>query len=219
MKNIIRILSTILLILTPLLLKASETLYEEVPYDDLIEELNHRVKQKTKVEIIQQHEDPFDNVTIHSSFGLLQSIHYLQLPTKTKSRFKEGISMGFGLDLFNPNWIAEAVLKNYGHSVQNDEHMSLREFDLCLSFKEEKKQSISYKLTQGLGARYLKYASPFFEKSFNESTPVYLLGASIDSHFSQHFSFGVELSGTIALINESIDRNSLNLNFKFDNYF
>lgn len=200
-------------------LKASEAKYEEITYDELIEELNHKVKQKSRVESIQQHDDPFDNMTIQSSFGLLQSIHYLQLPTKTKSRFKDGISIGFGIDLFNPNWIAEAVIKNYGKSIQNDEQMSLREFDLRMSFKEESKQSISFKLTQGLGARYLKYSAPYLTKNYNESTPVYLLGASVDTHFSQHFSFGVELSGTMALISESIDRNSLNLNFKFDNYF
>ncbi len=198
---------------------AVEKEYEEVPFDTIVEDLNQHIKQKTKYNINEESSDPFDRMTIYTSFGLLQTINFFQFDNETKSRFREGINIGVGVDLFNPNWIAEANIKNYGKSTKPNEVFSLREFDLRLSYRELKANNISYKFVQGLGARYLRFQNLEVQKNYKEQTPIYLLGVSLDSQISKQFSLGFELSGTTALISETVDRNSINLNFKMDNYF
>lgn len=197
----------------------TESQYEEVSYNELIDELNSRVRAKNKVEEKDVPSDPFERVTIQTSFGLMNSIHYLSLPDRKISRFEDGISLGFGIDLFNPEWIAEALIKNYGRSTRTEQTLSLREFELRLSYLESKSTQSSFKLIQGLGARYLKYSAPYLPSTIKESTPIYLIGGSLNSKFSQNFSLGIELTGSIALVTETVDKNSINLNLKFDNHF
>lgn len=197
----------------------NETQYEEISYNELVDELNSRVRAKNKVEEKEIPSDPFERVTIQTSFGLMNSIHYLSLPDRKISRFEDGISLGFGIDLFNPEWIAEALIKNYGRSTRTEQSLSLREFELRLSYLETKSAQSTFKLIQGLGARYLKYSAPYLPSSIKESTPIYLIGGSVNSRFSQNFSLGIELTGSIALVTETVDKNSINLNLKFDNYF
>lgn len=197
----------------------NETQYEEISYNELVDELNSRVRAKNKVEEKEIPADPFERVTIQTSFGLMNSIHYLSLPDRKISRFEDGISLGFGIDLFNPEWIAEALIKNYGRSTRTEQSLSLREFELRLSYLETKSTQSTFKLIQGLGARYLKYSAPYLPNTIKESTPIYLIGGSVNSRFSQNFSLGIELTGSIALVTETVDKNSINLNLKFDNYF
>jgi hypothetical protein len=207
---------------SPNLLWASESKdaqYEEVSYNELIDELNSRVRARNKVEDLEVPSDPFERVTIHTSFGLINSIHYLTIGDRRLSRYEDGIGLGFGIDLFNPEWIAEAQLKNYGRSTRSEQIFSLRELELRLNYLENGPQKTSYKIIQGLGAKYLKYSAPYLNSVIRESTPVYVIGGSINTKFTQNFSLGIELTGSLALVTETIDRNSINLNLKFDNYF
>jgi hypothetical protein len=216
------ILSILLILFKSDLLWASEVSdaqYEEISYNELIDELNSRVRAKNRVEDTEVSTDPFERVTIHTSFGLINSIHYLTVGDRNISRFEDGIGLGFGIDLFNPEWLAEAQLKNYGRSTRNEQTFSLREFELRLSYRESSNTKTSFKIIQGLGAKYIKYTAPYLDNSIRESTPVYVIGSSLNTKFTQNFSLGVELTGSIALVSETIDRNSINLNFKFDNYF
>jgi hypothetical protein len=193
--------------------------YEEVSYNDLIDDLNSRVRARNKTDETEQPIDPFEKVTIQTSFGLINSIHYLTVGDRNISRFEDGIGLGFGIDLFNPEWIAEAQIKNYGRSTRSEQSLSLREIELRLSYKEATTKKVNFKIIQGLGAKYLKFTAPYLNNSIHESTPVYVIGTSMNTKFTPNFSLGVELTGSIALVSETIDRNSINLNLKFDNYF
>jgi hypothetical protein len=198
---------------------STESNYEEVSYNELVDELNSRVKARNKVEEKETPSDPFERLTIHTSFGLINSIHYLSLPDRNISRFEDGIGLGFGIDLFNPEWIAEANLKNYGRSTRNEQTLSMRELELRLSYLESKSAQNNIKIIQGLGARYLKFSAPYLASNIKESTPVYLIGVSVNSRFTQKFSLGIEITGSFALVTETVEKNSINLNIKFDNYF
>lgn len=194
--------------------------YEEVSYNELIDELNSRVRAKNKTEEVEViSSDPFERVSIQTSFGLINSIHYLTIGDRNISRFEDGLGLGFGIDMFNPEWIAEAQIKNYGKSTRSEQSFSLREIELHLSYREKTEKNVNYKIIQGLGAKYLRYSAPYLSEAIHESTPIYIIGTSLNTKISPNFCLGVELTASFALVSETIDKNSINLNFKFDNYF
>lgn len=193
---------------------------EEVPFDELVKELNTKVNMKNRIQTSTNTGDPFDRLQIHLSLGFIQTVNSLLVADRSISRLEDGVQLGLGVDIFSPEWVAEGLLKNYGRSTQNDTNVSLREFDLRLSYLQQAPQNkMKFRLANGLGARYLRYTNKWTDLSQMQTTPVYLLGFGLLIPMGSHFDLGIEVQGHMALISESIDRHGLSLILRLDNVF
>lgn len=198
----------------------SSTRMEEVPFDEFIKELNSKVSLKDRERNSIGYVDPYENLQLHLSMGLVQTMNSLLIGNKSISRLEDGIQLGLGIDLFSPEWVAEGLLKNYGQSTQNESSLALREFDLRLSYLQKDPQhKLKLRLSNGLGARYLRYTSKWSGFSQYQTTPIYLMGLGLLIPVGSHFNLGIEVQGYLTLISETIDRQGLGLVFRLDNYF
>jgi len=202
------------------LASSTNTKTEEVPFEDYVRELNSRVSIKDRIQTGASKIDPFESLQIHFSLGMIQTVNSLLVADRSISRLEDGVMLGLGIDLFTPEWVAEGLLKNYGRSTQNDSSLALREFDLRLSYLQQAPQNkMKFRLSNGLGARYLRYTNKWSGFSLLQTTPVYLLGFGLLIPMGSHFDLGVEVQGHLSLINETIDRHGLSLLLRLDNFF
>lgn len=193
---------------------------EEVPYDIFIKDLNSRVSKQSQERINEISGDPFDELQIHFSLGYIQSVDTFKVNDHSMSRVDDGLQLGVGIDLFSKNWLAEGLLKNYGRSTQNDVKISLREFDLRLSFLQNTSKSrYQFRFSNGLGARYLKYQDLMSQWTQYQTTPVYLLGMGLIFPMEKHFDFEIDIHGFAPLVSDSIDRQGLSVILKLNNKF
>lgn len=193
---------------------------EEVPYDQLVRELNSRVSKQQKQWVSTAGGDPFEKLQIHFSLGFVQTVNTLLINDRTTSRMEDGLQLGVGIDLFSPEWVAEGTLKNFGQSTYNDSTLALREFDLRLSYLQKAPQTkMKVRFANGLGARYLRYRAAAAETDVYQTTPVYSMGLGFLIPVGSHFDLDFEFQGHLALINESMDRHGLALILRLDNIF
>lgn len=207
---------------TPLAMAAvgEEATTEQIPYDQLVQELNSMVHRRERQRVQVDSQDPFDQLQIHSSFGFVQSIDTLLVNERTISRHEDGIQLSIGIDLFSPEWVAEGILKNFGQSTQNGTSFALREFDLRLGYLQmAPKPKMKFRLANGLGARYLRYSNSWLNIATYQTTPVYTLGMGFLIPMGLHFDLDIEMQGHLPLISESIDRHGLSLVLRLDNVF
>src|SRR5689334_20548769 len=83
--------------------------YEEVSYDDLLNQINKR-----KTHVIQNANDPLDQMRLHAGFGLITSANNINTGGgRDTLKYQNGFQLSLGIDLFSPNWIAETTLRNF----------------------------------------------------------------------------------------------------------
>jgi hypothetical protein len=193
---------------------------EEVPYEQLVRELNSRVSKQQRQALQSTSVDPFEQLKIHVSLGFVQTVNSFVIEDRTLSRLEDGIQLGVGIDLFTPEWVAEGLLKNFGQSRQNDSTVALREFDLRLSYLQSAPQSkMKLRMSNGLGARYLRYRSDWSQLNTYQTTPVYLLGLGFLVPIGNHFDLDFEFQGHMSLVSDTMDRHGLALVLRLDNVF
>lgn len=193
---------------------------EEISYDVFVRELNSKVNRQSQAKIDFISGDPFEELQIHLSLGFVQNLDNLVVEDKSLSRMEDGVQLGVGIDLFSKEWVAEGLLKNFGRSTQDDTRISLREFDLRLSYMlqgQQSKQKI--RLSNGLGARYMKFQDLKNENSQLYTTPIYHLGLGFLTNVGNHFDLEFEVQGHLALISETIDRQGLSFLLRINNVF
>lgn len=193
---------------------------EEVPYDQLIRELNSKVSRNERQRLQTSSVDPFEKLKIHLSLGFIQTVNAFLVGNRPISRIEDGFQMGVGIDLFSDEWVAEGILKNFGQSTQNETSLALREFDLRLSYLQTApQQKLKLRIANGLGARYLRYNSPRFGDTQFQTTPIYVMGLGFLIPVGNHFDLDFEVQGHLTLVNDTIDRHGLSLVFRLDNIF
>ncbi len=196
------------------------TATEEVPYEVFIRDLNTKVNKQTKEKVNLLSGDLYDDLQIHFSLGYVQSVDSFSTVDKNFSRIDDGIQLGVGIDLFSKQWVAEGLLKNFGKSVENDIKISLREFDMRLSFLQQAPMyKYKFRFSNGLGARYLKYQDLKNNTSQLQTTPIYLLGMGFIFPIESHFDFECDVQGFIPLVSDTIDRQGLSVIFRLNNMF
>ena len=200
-------LTTLLTVLTlPTFVQAAYgSDYEEVSYEQLLEELN--TTQRTSVKA-QQIRDEFDSVRIHAGIGLTNTFMNVISKDSSINEHSSGIQLSLGVDLFSPNWYSEGVFKNYGVSTKGTQELTLREFDLKVGYTNTLKSVWAYTLSTGLSNRFMKFKDSTKSISFNETTPSLIVSSGINAQIHKNLSLGVEFNAHSALV-ETADKNSL----------
>lgn len=192
---------------------ASAADYEELSYDDLVNQL----QQKHKKVVSTNSHHSLDDLKIHAGVGLLTAMNYFNIPGHSGGRELSGFQISAGIDLFSPEWISELALKNFGHSESERENRSLREIDLRVLRRKSMTNDMGYRLGGGLGTRYLNYSDSNI--SVSEETPCVIAFGGLDSYISPNVSLGAELGFRSALIDKTIDKSALDLMVRLDTSF
>lgn len=188
--------------------------YEEVSYDDLVNQLHQK-----KTSVIQNANDPLDANILHAGFGLITSANSLNIRGDNTIKYQNGFQLSLGIDLFSPQWVAEAALRNFGQAHSGTESRTLREFDLKLIHRDRLSADVGYRLGAGIGNRYLKLIDDTNGVAIEDNTPTSIFFAGFDFFASKNMSVGVELGLRTSMVNSTTDRNAADLMIRLDTYF
>lgn len=207
------LLISLLLTLSTLVQAAGE--YEEVSYDDLVNQLN-----KKKTSVIRGANDPFDDIQLHAGLGLITSANSVNTGgEKDVLKYQNGFQLSLGIDLFSPHWTAETALRNFGQAKSGTETRSLREFDLKFMHRDTLSGKAGFRLGAGIGNRYLKIDDPTNNIGINDNTPTALFFGGIDAFASKKLSLGLEAGLRTSMINQTADKSAVDLTVRLDTYF
>ncbi len=197
------ILATFFFISAPTLVWAlSGRDYEEVGYDDLLNELTVK-KQK-----LQQKNSPSGNPLRHVGIGFANSFSTISNRKSSTNLHASGIQLSAGTDLISPEWYAEGVFRNYSPSTNYNEDSSLRELEGKIGYTNNLENIWHYSISTGVSNRFLRYTNNQRGISINESAPSLVIATSLFAQVHKNLSIGAEISGRTSMVNTSAEQNS-----------
>lgn len=171
-------------------------------YDSIVRELS---SSSTRIRT-DSPSDP-EIVKIHAGIGIVTSQLRLDLPgTLPSAKTLQGIEVRLGIDLFDPNWIAEGAIRAFNPQPFANGEVGLREFDLLVKYRNALNHPIYFSIGAGMAARYLQF-SDGIEGIANTrpSTPSTIVSAGFEAEIGQKFSAGIGLSYRSRMISETPD--------------
>lgn len=198
-------------IFTPTLVQAASRNgdYEEVSYDDLLNELNAK-----KSTLTQKQDSSFDEIRLHAGIGYANSFTNIATQNQNFNRHATGIQLSLGMDLFSPNWYSEGVFKNFGLTSYGTEEMTLREFDLKLGYTSKLENIWSYSISSGLSNRFLRFTDSSRNIDIDSTTPSLIISTGFNAQVHKNLSLGTEVSVHSAIISRTADKNSFDFAFR-----
>lgn len=203
------ILISLLTIPTLVQAKDSNSDYEEVSYDDLVNELKQRKQKLTRIE-----NSSFDEVRLHAGIGYTNSFTNISANNQNYNRHATGIQLHVGMDLFSPNWYSEGVFKNYGVTSYGTEELTLREIDLKLGYTNKLESIWNYSISSGLSNRFLHFSDSTRNVDVNNTTPSLIIATGFSAQVHKNFSIGAELTSNMPVVNRTADKNSFDFAFR-----
>ena len=185
--------------------------YQEVTYDDLVNELSAKKKA-----LVKKEKSPFDDVGLHAGVGYANSLTNLSTHGESLTRDAAGVEVSVGMDLFSPNWYAEGLFRNYGVNTSGNESMTLREFDLEIGYTDKLEGIWSYDLSTGLANRFLSYSDSSKNISVDEVSPNFIVSTGLRAQLIKNLSLGANVSAATAMIGSTADKNSFDFAFRLN---
>lgn len=183
--------------------------YQEVSYDDLVNELN--AKKRT---LVKKDRSDLEDVRLHAGIGYANSFTNIATQKQNFNRHAAGIQLSVGMDLFSPNWYSEGVFRNYGQNSSGSEEFSLREIDLKIGYTGKLESIWSYTLSSGLSNRFLKFSDAATGISVDETTPSLVISTGFMGQIHKNLSLGAEVGARSAVVNRTADKNSFDFAFR-----
>ncbi|KYG64903.1 hypothetical protein AZI86_11940 [Bdellovibrio bacteriovorus] len=183
--------------------------YQEVSYDDLLNELSAKKRAVTKTT-----KSDLDEVRLHAGIGYANSFTNIATQNQNFNRHAAGIQLSVGMDLFSPNWYSEGVFRNYGQNSSGSEEFSLREIDLKIGYTNKLESIWSYTLSSGLSNRFLKFSDANTAINVDETTPSLVISTGFMGQIHRNLSIGAEVGARSALVNRTADKNSFDFAFR-----
>ncbi|MEN0057631.1 MAG: hypothetical protein AAGB31_02260 [Bdellovibrio sp.] len=204
-KTIPFVLVALFLLSSPTLVQAAPASsdYQEVSYDDLLNELATQ-----KQTLIRKQQDPtYNELRLHAGIGYANSFTNISSQKQNFNRHATGIQLSLGTD-FTPNWYSEGIFRNYGVTTDGSEEMTLRELDLKLGYKDKLQSIWSYSLSSGLSQRFLRFTDPSRDIDVDDTTPSLVISSGVFAQVHRNLSIGAEFSTRSAVVNRTADKNS-----------
>ncbi len=190
--------------------------YEEVSYDDLVNQISHR---KSQINSRQETSANFDNLLIHAGIGLVTTATSINYQGNDNLKYQNGFELSMGIDLFSENWATEGVIRNFGQSTSGSETRSLRELDLKILYRSSPLNKFGFRAGAGLGTRYFKLSDSANGASIDDTTPTALAFGGLDVYLSKNVSLGIEAGLRSAMVSSTTDKNSIDTALHLDTYF
>lgn len=185
--------------------------YEEVSYDDLLNELSAK-----KNSLAKKQNSSFDDVRLHAGIGYANSFTNISAQKQNFNRHASGIQLSLGMDLFSPNWYSEGVFRNYGLTSSGNEELTLREFDLKLGYTNTLESIWKYSISSGLSNRFLKFKDSTKDIDVDSTTPSLVVSTGFFAQVHRNLSLGAEVSARTAMVNDTSDKNSFDFAFRLN---
>ncbi|NUN06784.1 MAG: hypothetical protein HUU57_13600 [Bdellovibrio sp.] len=183
--------------------------YEEVSYDDLLNELN--AKKKT---MIRTQSNSLDATRIHAGIGYANTFSNISTQQQNFSRHTSGIQLSVGMDLFSTNWYSEGVFRNYGLTSSGSEELTLREVDLKIGYTNRLESIWNYSISSGLSNRFMRFVDPTRNIDVDDVTPSLIISTGFSAQVHRNLSIGAEASAKSAIVNRTADKNSFDFAFR-----
>jgi hypothetical protein len=185
-------------------------------YDSIVEELS----SSSRYTASSTSSDPFDQIRFHAGVSLVASRVGLDLPKGLPANTNlRGVQAHLGIDLFSPNWVAQGSVRSFSPEPFLSGEVSVREFSLEVVHHFRPGSRADLTIGGGMGARYLditEVEGPF-QKS--NTTPVSILSLGLNSNVSSGINIGGNISYRSALVNESVDEDSVDAGIHFGGRF
>ncbi|QDK37412.1 hypothetical protein [Bdellovibrio sp. NC01] len=205
------VLAGLLLALTPTMVwAASGKDYEEVSYDDLLNELSSK---KTK---LQQENNTAGTPRLHVGIGYANSFSNISTNGEKFSRHATGIQLNAGTDLISPEWYAEGIFRNYGSNSNGSEDFSLRELEGKIGYTNLLQNVWHYTISTGVSNRFMTFKDNTRGINVDESTPALVISTGAYAQVHRNLSIGAEISGRTAMVNKTADQNSFDFAFRLN---
>ncbi|MCJ8277455.1 MAG: hypothetical protein MJK18_11490, partial [Bdellovibrionales bacterium] len=122
-----------------------------------------------------------------------------------------------GVDVFNKNWGIEGSYINYGQIEPNSNTIKLREYSVRGLYNPSISTHWNARMGLGVSSRFLNISNPQVSQEYRTPSGLFLFG--VESYINSFISFGADLSFKTAMIDDTIDKNSVDLAFKVDAHF
>lgn len=203
------------ILVKPKIAFAKEDGIEELSYQDLVDQL----KAKRKKIIAPKRANSLDQINLHASLAMATSFNNYRIGDRRLTRGMNGFQIGLGIDLFNPQWMAELALRNFGTRDSGTESHALREVDLKVLHKQSLGSKLGFRAGTGLSTRYIRFTDPAYGVNVSEESPNLILTGGLDSILNEAVNIGAEISLRSALVDQSSDRNSADLMIRLETSF
>lgn len=189
-------------------------------YENIVSEL----KADTKNIVVNEIQDPWEQISIYGGLGLVTSFVSVNLPATGNqiNGLLKGIEGHFGIDLFTKTLRAEGAFRAYAQEAMSQRtQASLKEFELRGVFVPAPYQKNIFRLGLGVAARYLdvKSQSALASESYTNATPTALVMMGLERKVSRNVFVGPDLTYHSSLVDDSIEKYSWNLALKMNASF
>lgn len=193
---------------------ADEDGVEELSYQDLVEQLRTKKRKNTAPQV-----HALDQISLHASIAMASSVNTYRVNDRQLTRGLNGFQIALGIDLFSPTWMSELALRNFGTRDSGTESQSQREVDLKVLHRGSLGSKMGFRAGSGLSTRYLRFTDPTQDINISQETPNLILVGGLDSILSDSVNIGAEFSVRSALVDQSMDRNSLDMMVRLETSF
>lgn len=185
-------------------------------YESIIKELS-----ASHYSHVNQTAKPNEVIRFHAGVGMITSRLSLDLPSGLPDATTlRGYEARFGIDLFSPNWIAETAVRTFDPEPILNTQLSLREFDLLIVYNNEIGRPLHFNIGGGISARYLDLQGQIANDiAPSNTTPASILTAGISARFTPQISMGAQVSLRSPIVQETIDRGSLDGSIRLSGRF
>lgn len=180
------ILVILMLILGSFVQAVASTDYEELTYQDLVDQLSQKKSNLVK----QNTPSPEQNYQVR--VGFTNSFAKVNAPSSHYDISQGGVMVGFGLELEQKKWYAEGLFKNFSSSDHPNISVSFRELEARMGLQTQLEQKYAFKAFAGGNFRFLDYRDLKAGKSENLMTPSLNVGLAGEVFMNQIFSMGAE---------------------------
>lgn len=191
-------------------------------WDNIVHDLRSSI-QEPLPELVQETSSGLDGIEISAGAGLAFTFLALEGdPNLQSSGLLKGVSAQFGINLFHPSLFAEGAFRSYStDSLSESVSVGLKEFELRIMHSHLFQKETLFRWGGGLSARYLdvSYRGGSRKEKIEYTTPSAVFSMGVARNFGKAVQIGPDVSYRSALVGDSIDRSSVDLNIRVNARF
>lgn len=183
--------------------------YQEVTYDELVNELNTK---KSTVELKKK--TPINE--IHLGVGYVHSFTQLNLNRSNTERFQNGLQLSASMNLDSPNLYAEGVFRNFSGSTISQEDLQILQIDGRLGYINAMTALWKFNIFTGFSGRLIQASNSVQNYSVNEFTPSFTTGIGTLAEIHKNIRLCFEVGGRTSILGKNTEKNSVDFALRLD---
>jgi len=185
-------------------------------YDDIVDKLS-RYNDGSVIE--RKRYKPL-HTRAHAGMGLSQTFFQSSSSDGDQNGLEHGgLMLSLGMDVFSSRWGIEGSFQNFGRSQGATSQYQLREWNMKAFYKPQIGLDWFLRVGGGVSSRFLKVKNLDTQAEREWNTPSLSLTLGVDTYLTRMLSFGADLNYKNALIQDTIDSQSIDVSFRIDTHF